>query len=164
MSATVGGGARTNYDFCTSYYEYYYNHRWQAVGNRARPIFGTDSNSSIRDIRDGTSNTAAMAECHRAPASGSGNMWAATQHVATGLDFSQEWYGVNTDLRVLGAAYAAYTIEDGTYPWMVAGSKHAGGLHILMGDGAVRFLGQSTSRQVQHRLFWMADGATVGEF
>jgi prepilin-type processing-associated H-X9-DG protein len=165
IDATNGSGYQTSYDFCVGYAEYYHTHWWQAAGKNSRPIFGGDANSGIRDVRDGTSNTAAMAECHRSPASGQGNMWAARQHVGMGVDFSNSWYGVNTTLRTVDPVnYPTYTIENGTYPWMVAGSLHSGGLNLLMGDGAVKFLSENTSRTIQHNLFLCADGGVVGEF
>lgn len=48
--------------------------------------------------------------------------------------------------------------------WGEPGSTHTGGLHILMGDGGVRFLSQNVDRTTQQRLSRISDGNTLGEF
>jgi len=43
-------------------------------------------------------------------------------------------------------------------------SYHVGGVHILMTDGAVRFLGDNTNAELCRRLAVRDDGFTIGEF
>jgi len=45
-----------------------------------------------------------------------------------------------------------------------ARSRHTGGVHALMGDGAVRFIGENVDFQTWQRLGHISDGNTVGEF
>ncbi len=167
IDAATGGGAGTSYDFCVHYNEYYYQHYWDALGPKTRPMFGGDSGTGIRDVKDGTSNTIAMAEVQLTPGSGLGNMWAARQHVGMGVDLA--WSPINMSLcrwdpvnypncAVYG--FGAY----GSYPWMSSSSNHVGGAQVLMGDGAVRFISENISMTTQTRLFYAADGEVVGEF
>jgi len=44
------------------------------------------------------------------------------------------------------------------------GSLHEGGLHILMGDGAVRFLSENVNFNTRVNLSRIADGNVIGEF
>lgn len=167
IDAANGGGAGTSYDFCVNYSEYYYQHHWDASGPRSRPLFGGDAASGIRDARDGTSNTVAMAEIQLSPSSGLGNMWAARQHVGMGVDLN--WAQINMSLcrwdPVNYPNCAVYGFDAyGSYPWMAASSKHVGGAQFLMGDGAVRFISENISSTTLTRLFYAGDGQPVGEF
>ncbi len=166
VDATTGGGYVSNYDFCASYGEYYWQHYWQYLGKTNRPLFGGDSNSSFSEARDGTSNTTAFLEEMRAPASGAGTLWATRQHVGMGVDMSSGWYPINSTLNSLyPASYNAstYGLNYGTYPWMVPGSYHPGGVNACFADGSIHFLNQSLSRYVQNTLFCTGDGGIVGD-
>ncbi|OYW15017.1 MAG: hypothetical protein B7Z55_15330 [Planctomycetales bacterium 12-60-4] len=44
------------------------------------------------------------------------------------------------------------------------GSLHDGGCHVLMGDGAVRFVSQNIDSSTRTRLAAISDGQTLGEF
>ncbi|MEX0727647.1 MAG: DUF1559 domain-containing protein [Planctomycetaceae bacterium] len=155
ISSTAAGGYRTSYDFSINYAEYYYGLYWSGnLGPTNRPVFGEASNSNIRDIRDGTSNVILMSEQTREKQSGVSSAWAARQHVAMGVDFRGSWRRIN-DFR--GSTIATHT-------WHSAGSLHTGGCHVLMGDGAVRFVSENIDLNTQDRLSLMSDGATLGEF
>jgi hypothetical protein len=43
-------------------------------------------------------------------------------------------------------------------------SEHVGGIHILMGDGTVRFLSENISLTTFYNLADIADGNQTGEF
>ena len=43
-------------------------------------------------------------------------------------------------------------------------SVHVGGLHVLLGDGTVRFVSDNLDRAIQYNLCTRNDGVTVGEF
>jgi prepilin-type N-terminal cleavage/methylation domain-containing protein len=159
ISATVDGGYKTSYGLNTHYNEYYYGHWWQYSGIASRHLFGADSKSSVRDVRDGTSNTVAMAEQTRERPSGVSQSWAYVGHVAAGVYFAGDWgYPINGIL----AGYPHITY--GVYPWMLAGSVHTGGLHVLMADGAVRFVSENIALTTATALGRISDGTVIGEF
>lgn len=139
---------------------------WVNEGRAARAMFGASSNCNFRDIRDGTSNTVAISETTLDVYDGTTTPWACAQHVGGGVVFANSpsgrinnWYCCswqtppNTNYRVgrLGE-------------WGSPGSTHTGGMHILMGDGAVRFLSENINTTVAQNLGYIADGNTIGEF
>jgi prepilin-type N-terminal cleavage/methylation domain-containing protein len=155
VSATNPGAYRTSYDFSVHYGEYYTSLFWvRNLGPTNRPMFGEASNSNMRDVRDGTSNTVMMAEQTREKQSGVSSTWAARQHVAMGVHFGADWRKIN-DFR--GSPNATHT-------WMSAGSLHTGGMQVVLGDGSVRFISENIDQTTQTRLMYMADGAVLGEF
>ena len=158
ISATESGGYKTNYDFSAHYNEYYYCHYWGALATTVKPMFGEDSNTRIRDIRDGTTNTVAMLVQPRERTSVVSASWSYRSHVAYGLHLGGDW-GYPLDTSSIG-----YPIENGPYPWMRPGSKHSGGFHILMGDASARFLSLSTDANTCNWLQRMADNQVLGDF
>lgn len=55
--------------------------------------------------------------------------------------------------------------DDGTNPRMFsARSRHTGGIHTLLGDGAVRFISDNIDINTWRNLHTISDGQTVGEF
>jgi hypothetical protein len=44
------------------------------------------------------------------------------------------------------------------------GSVHTGGMHVTMGDGAVRFINQNIATVTRQRLGFIADQQPVGDF
>ena len=48
--------------------------------------------------------------------------------------------------------------------WASAGSLHTGGCHVLLGDGAVRFVSENIDTTTRQRLHYRADGQVLGEF
>jgi prepilin-type N-terminal cleavage/methylation domain-containing protein len=155
VSATNPGAYRTSYDFSVHYAEYYYGMYWvRNLGPTNRPMFGEASNSNMRDVRDGTSNTVMMAEQTREKQSGVSSTWAARQHVAMGVHFGANWRRIN-DFR--GNPIATHT-------WMSPGSLHTGGMQVVLADGSVRFISENIDQTTQTRLMTMGDGQVLGEF
>ena len=131
----------------------------------------------IRDTIDGTSNTIIVGEQ-------SGNAWSSVRS-AYHSGWSSGLYA-NTSVKrnlELGTAknatmYAQTTVvtsapnpkslpSEGNTDYDPAGpltSFHAGGCHILLADGAVRFLGDSTNATICRELAVRDDGNVVGEY
>ena len=155
------GGAMTNYDFVTSSNVAYYNicQDWGAAAPSTKAAFGENSFCSMRDLVDGSSNTALMCEMTREVANGRGNAWGYRGHVMVGV-----WL-------------ASYAINDWNWPyttpaivpgrsasWAYPASLHTGGVHILLGDGAVRFISENINSSTRAYLTYIGDGQVVGEF
>lgn len=183
-------GARVNYDFATKpIYEFYWPNSWQtfmlANYKQYRAMFGVNSNSSMADILDGTTSTAAVIETTRTVYNGNGTSWGYRGWVMVGVALYDNLSGYP------GAAYyplnGGQTINAWTYStvashqagrlasWGMAGSLHPGGCLMCMADGSVRFISETTDAGdvaanprsvfgVQARLMSIADGMTVGDF
>jgi prepilin-type N-terminal cleavage/methylation domain-containing protein len=160
--ASSDGGAMTNYDFVTSSSVAYYNqcnNVWGSVSPASRPPFGENSKCSMRDLSDGSSNTAMMSETTREVRNGHGNAWGYRGHVMVGIWLSE--YTINN--------WNAYWLSPPIIPgslasWAYPGSIHTGGMHMLMGDGAVRFLSENVDSTTRSRLGFIGDGQPIGEF
>ncbi len=122
----------------------------------ANGMFYGNSNVSIRDITDGTSNVTAIGE--RGIRNGAG-----------------AWFGVRDTngsgdrsvALVVGATSGAMNPQqtaDADGLEIVFSSFHDGGAHFLMGDGAVRFISENINLTLYQRLSQIADGNTIGEF
>ena len=128
----------------------------------------------IRDISDGTSNTLLMMEVRQGRQSldlrgltwwgpGSG----ATAHYGPNTSSPDALNGgfcVNS--LATGMPCQGYTsLSDPTNPLIFsARSMHTGGVHVLMGDGAVRFVSNNISLTTWRNLSGMSDGQVIGEF
>lgn len=126
-----------------------------------RGAFGNDGAASIRDIRDGTSNSVVIGETWQRKCSDNFGPWFA----------SGAWTGVFGKLAAnhdrINAAASAWNInctrKGEPYAW-VWSSHHEGGAHFLMGDGAVRFISENIDFVLQQNLTRIADGNVIGEF
>ena len=118
----------------------------------SRAAFGGNSNSSIRDITDGTSNSVLVCETALECSSGRISPWACVQHAGTGVNL---YNGINK--------FLAGTMTIATYN-SNASSGHVGGCHALLADGAVRFLSQNTDINILRYLTLIADNQVIGEF
>jgi prepilin-type N-terminal cleavage/methylation domain-containing protein len=160
ISTSITGGYRTSYEFSASYNEYYYDHYWQALSPNQRPLFGTDSRSSIRDVRDGTSNTVAMIEQCREKYNGQLGGWSYRCHVNIGVDLA--WNPIN---RWDYPPLSGQNFQPGRLgQWASAGSLHTGGCQVVLADGAVRFLSENIDTTTRQQLSTIADGQPIGEF
>ena len=160
ISATQPGGYRSSYEFSVEYNDYYYNHRWDVLGMAQRPLFGTDTRTGIRDMSDGTSNTVAMVEQCREKYNGAVGGWSYRCHVNIGVDLS--WVPINSWCYPPGSNTNCLPGRLGQ--WASAGSLHTGGCHVLLGDGAVKFVTENIDATTRQRLATISDGQTVGEF
>jgi prepilin-type N-terminal cleavage/methylation domain-containing protein len=160
ISQTITGGYRTNYEFSANYNEYYYDHYYQALAPSQRPLFGTDSKSRIADIKDGTSNAVALIEQCREKYNGALGGWSYRCHVNIGVDLS--WVPINRwDYPPLSGQNV---LVGRLGQWATAGSLHTGGCHVLLADGAVRFLSENIDGVTRQRLATISDNQPIGEF
>ena len=105
----------------------------------------------MRDVSDGTSNSVFLGE-HR---------------TNTALGWQSTWVGVvaggdEAIARVLAVAdhtpnHPAQHIDDFSSP-------HTGGVHLLFGDGRVRFITQNIDTNVFRAMSTRAGGEVMGEF
>jgi prepilin-type N-terminal cleavage/methylation domain-containing protein len=162
ISSTEAGGYKTSYDFSVHYAEYYYNHYWQgALSTQNRPMFGSDTKTSIRDVSDGTTNTVAFYEQLFDKYNGVAGAWAYRCHVNIGIDGA--WYGINR-WDYYNGIYGYVPVPGKLGQWATPGSLHTGGCHVLLADGAVRFLSQNTDNTTLSRLSTMSDGQVITDY
>jgi len=107
----------------------------------------------IGEIQDGTSNTMMLIETPlRKQSTAYGPFWNQYTHAM----FIQPRKGINVP-------HPATPPQPYVYAWG-AGSDHTGGAHILLGDGAVRFLSQNIDIGTINALASIKNGEVVGEF
>ena len=147
-------------------------------GNRStgtgNGMFGFNTDTKMRDVIDGTSNTLMLSEALQRvsiPASFSwgcaGCYWIGGAHGETQFTALE---APNTPL-----ADQNYTCKSTTYQWApctsntsarwnYARSHHPGGVQTGMADGSVRFLSETIDLTTYHALATRRGGEVVGEF
>ena len=170
---TSGKTYKTSYGFSVTVGDT----NWGAAGNTwrgseaqgTRALFGFESDSNFRDIVDGSSNTVAMAETCLNVYNGNGEPWSCIDWVGgafvyfasggtTGRILINDWYNP-------GWAWTTYVGTPGTViSWAGPSSQHDGGMHVVMADGAVRFISQNTDSTIIQRLGYIADRNPIGAF
>jgi prepilin-type N-terminal cleavage/methylation domain-containing protein len=153
------------------------------IHNGNRGMFGLNSKVKMRDIKDGSSNTILLSEClvgsdyhliTSAISSARPLVCPSTGSVRSDRGFSW-FYGSdmkawafstavkpNPELVVNGIPTICrrYTGES----IFAAESPHQGGVHILLSDGATRFVNDSIDLQIWANLGDKNDGNTIGEY
>ncbi|SFH80512.1 DUF1559 domain-containing protein [Planctomicrobium piriforme] len=143
---------------------------WNAEPGTIRGMFGANSNCNLRDILDGSSNTAAMIETtlNVSVSVHEPSVWVAPGWANFGVNMQHPIVGIN-EFRCCRYDATPFTSTNpgrfgingnGGYP----GSSHVGGAHAVMGDGAVRFISQNIGLQTRQYLARIADGQILGEF
>jgi hypothetical protein len=139
-----------------------------------RAMFGNNSRCKPADIRDGTSNTAAIVETTRKWWSGNGLAWGYSGHVMCGVALYDRlcncpinscpqctspincWlYSTNPPSSVIVGRAAVWT--------GAAASLHPAGCQAAMSDGSVRFIPESTNIMILGYMTSMADSIAIGE-
>lgn len=168
-NTTYGSGvantARTCYDFVVNAGNSCPD--WVSYNRTTRTMFGTNSACRIRDIKDGTSNTVAVSETTLEVVDGVTNSWATAQHVGLGIELDTPPNVYINNWKCCGwdaTPYARTPIFGRLGEWGSPGSTHVGGMHVLMGDGAVRFISENLDTTTRKNLAYMADGQVLGEF
>ena len=145
--------------------------------------FGLNSKNGFRDMTDGSSNVMVVGE-YSGLAKGQpmSSIKTAGPEQTYGWFNTGAWYGFwdnttsGTYAIQLGAIKTVWSSPNLTY-YLGTGassaansftqslkSQHVGGVHILMGDGAVRFLSENVNVATLRNLANMADGNSLGEF
>lgn len=123
-------------------------------------VFSFFNTGKIRDITDGTSNTILIMEDHHWNTTNNGILpknnparyspdaaWASPMAISTAVNLINMPYGSNSDVKCHGIS-----------------STHVGGAHVLMSDGAVRFLSENISVLTLQGIATRGSGERVGEF
>tara|TARA_R110002111_G_scaffold247140_3_gene310088 strand:- start:15751 stop:16656 length:906 start_codon:yes stop_codon:yes gene_type:complete len=116
--------------------------------------FWSNSDTRLRDIKDGSSNTVLMGETARGRVGSNtynGGVWVG--YYDNGKTASVVWTTENHPTALI----------NGTSPWAFS-SSHTGGAHFLLGDGGVRFLSENIDGTTYENLGNISDGNVVGEF
>ncbi|MBN73903.1 MAG: prepilin-type cleavage/methylation domain-containing protein [Gimesia sp.] len=155
--------AYTNYEF--SVYRTSNNaNNWKLFSRTTRRMFGLDACCQIRDVKDGMSNTVAVGETIRWTFNGVSPTWGHAKWVGNGVDLA---YGNGINYWKCCSWYSPPNVS-GTVgrlgDWSTVGSLHTGGAHVLMGDGAVRFISENLDATTRNNLAYIADGNPIGEF
>lgn len=126
---------------------------WKANTSSLKGALGRNGSAQFRDFRDGTSNTMVFCE---------------TQLIKTSTSYGPYWNTATHTFFILPGV-TNYTINHNysggkQYAWG-AGSFHVGGAHIMMADGAVRFLSENVDRVgVVQALVSVSGGEILPEF
>ena len=153
-------GAKTSYDMSVLRYSSSVP-LWVDENRLTRRMFGAHSSSRIRDVRDGTSQSAMVIHGTLEVRNGVSNTWGYSKWVGNGIDLASD--PINFWLCCSWAPPMT-EIPGRTANWGAAGSQHVGGTFVTMGDGAVVWLSQNIDRTTQLRLAMIGDGNPVGEF
>lgn len=139
-----------------------------AVGGVLLPIFPVQ----MRDMTDGSSNTMVVGEqsAYGYDAAGAQQILNSYHGFMCGIDATAYpttrrsfnvttiRYAINTVSTALTGIRQNEGVNNGIF------SGHEGGAHVLMGDGAVRFLSENMNLATVKRLATRDDGEVVGEF
>lgn len=120
-------------------------------GNNLNGVFFANSDISIGDISDGTSNTFMVGERDGGPVRNPG-LWIGNENIY----FMDPTMGLcqNNAARRL----------NGTSVWDGFGSMHTGGANFLMADGSVHFISENIDGNLYMWLASRAGGEVAGEF
>ncbi|MFH1300280.1 MAG: DUF1559 domain-containing protein [Planctomycetota bacterium] len=146
----------TNKDYRTSYTAIYITYG-AAVSYEAstgvKTAFGRNGAARLRDFSDGSSNTMVMMETPMEKDSYiRGPFWAT--FVATSAIIAAPYRKINQPTSATNALVN----------WGSPGSKHVGGCHALMGDGAVRFVTENIDINLLRAVQTINGGEVVGDF
>ncbi|WP_449267340.1 DUF1559 family PulG-like putative transporter [Gimesia algae] len=145
-------------------------------------IFWNNSNTKIREVGDGITNTIMVSEtyasaefCTEQTTASNGVCPATCTSFNGGLTGGQQvysWmYASLYEATYFGTAYTPNNKQpdcgassSSQAAHLAARSKHTGGAHALLGDGSVRFASDSIDSQIWINLGNPADGNVLGEW
>jgi len=145
--------------------------QWNSEDRSFRAMFGINSNSRMRDLTDGSSNTVAMIEStlnNSVMPSHDALTWVAPGWASFGVNLQHPLIGIN-EFRCCRYSTPPWSNKNpgtfgvngnGGYP----GSSHVGGIQVLLADGSVRFLSENIGLTTRQYLSRISDGQIIGEF
>ena len=154
VHSAVTNGYRISYGFV------WYRYAW-ATGNYSadtdvrKTVWGHNGSANFSYITDGTSNTFMFMEM-QFKRTNSNLRYGPYLHAYTYYsECTPLIWNINQPQTASVPEYAG---------WTAPSSKHVGGCHALMCDGAVRFVSQNISNTTLWALNSMGQGETIGEF
>lgn len=129
--------------------------------------------TKMRDVTDGTSNTIIVAEQSGRVAGADRRAnyhggWAGINQGGKASSFTGTAFGAGTTTLQFAINYDASASTLGTgnhyHANTALNSFHVGGIHILMTDGAVRFVSENLDFALLGKLVGRDDGQVIGEF
>ncbi|HWL09883.1 MAG TPA: DUF1559 domain-containing protein [Planctomicrobium sp.] len=154
---------RTNYDFIVFRNSYNRCNRWFARTPDEKTMFEDNSRCQPRDVTDGMSNAAMMAETRKACCGSASNAnWGGRGYTQVGLTIRS--FPPNKTDRYSPDAQLTTDHAPLLGEWGSTGSWHTGGINLLLGDGAIRFMSDNTATVIRQRLELIQDGNPVGEW
>jgi prepilin-type N-terminal cleavage/methylation domain-containing protein len=148
----------------------------QADTGLMRTTFAMNRGASLRDFTDGSSNAMVVGE-YLTGTNGDWRGWPYTNRA--GAQFMHATNGPNSTIGDNLLAYPVACTADFNLPtknlpctpdgntnnnFATSRSRHIGGVHVLLGDGSVRFISNNINLQTWQNLAWIADGAVLGDF
>ncbi|MCC9608786.1 DUF1559 domain-containing protein [Blastopirellula sp. JC732] len=150
-----------------------------SAANDKKGIFWAASNTRIRDITDGTSNTMMVGEssgtkdganqlnCGGAVCDFKAGLWIGGRFANGGT--AQGWHpGIyGHDVLTFGGGSATYLIGRSTATWghdWINSSLHPGGIQSVQCDGSVAFISENVNVNTYKWLRARADGQVLGEY
>ena len=142
------------------------------IRDRIWGVFGKNSETTIADMSDGTTNVVLFGErATRTEAeSGSSSSRTGAGAVWGGVGDSNGQYpgSVSKDWSVFGHMFSEspenWSINGRDTPRGVASSFHTGGANVAMGDGSARFVSDNLNVSILGQVVRMADGSVVQGF
>lgn len=138
--------------------------RFGTLPGNLKHMFGMNDGARIADITDGASNSVAVLETTLNCQNGYTAPWGVSLFAPVGIDLTHP-DGINS---FIGYSWStppfAFAPQKGVTHYSGPGSSHVGGMHMVLGDGAVRFLTQNVDVTVRTRLARIADGEVLGDF
>jgi len=180
--------ARTNYVFCagghgngwpggamySNYAESVSNLPNGMTGIQYQGMFGFNGGAKFKAVTDGLSNSIAMTEgaIFGRTDDAYSPVWGGYRYYGTFANnhpvldpnhINNKRYQPNGPLYVPGMVSGGTTANNSHYVG-VASSVHEGGIHVLMGDGAVRFISENMDHSQYALLTRIHDGEPIGDF
>lgn len=139
-------------------------------------VFGNNSNTRIRDLTDGTSNTIAFSELrHRLPGGTStGDIRGLWGYATMGGNVFSTQTGPNSTVRDqiwgcredIGEGLPCGPGSNSDYPNLFAAARsyHTGGVQVAFADGSARFVSENVSLGIWQALGSRSGKEVIGEF
>ncbi|SFI86822.1 DUF1559 family PulG-like putative transporter [Planctomicrobium piriforme] len=152
----ANGAYRTSYGLVAAKSDGSWSTTWEGDTSTTKGMWGPNGAAQMHDFLDGTSNTLALAE---AP------FQKKTAEAWTGPYWNAYTYTYWLDLRNMGVNRILTDTPISGVGRNGAGSAHEGGMQVLMGDGAVRFLSENADQNgVVNAIVSVRGGEITGEF